>query len=251
MDSLKLGHPATRHRSILTVSSVVYVMVVPLDDVGTGTCFRFLVKHCDETPDSLGSNYTWNELGFVYHRTSSGSIVVLCLDLPKVMQDALKGLISMWRQIPPPTVVHSCITGEVIQLYDQSVWKFRCILRSVEKVTSCQHRRTSAAVDIDLLMQSRDSGLAKDEEPNFPFLHNIARHVIHSTETLEVAVGTVVLMAAKLEVVEACDHILSQHSLDLHRQTLSNLRARSQALEARLRNEISLVSLGPLAEEQC
>jgi hypothetical protein len=139
MDSFKLSHPVTRQRSLLSVGGVTYIMVGLVDNFGTGTCFRFLVKHCDVTPDHLGSNYVWDELGFVYHKTSSGSIAVLCLDLPKVVQDALKGLICAWRQIPPPTVVHSCITGEVVQLYDQSVWMFRGILRNVEKVTSYRH----------------------------------------------------------------------------------------------------------------
>jgi hypothetical protein len=94
-------------------------------------------------------------------------------------------------------------------------------------------------------MQSRDAGFLVEPnktEPDFPFLHNIARHIIHSTETLEVSIRTVIEMIAKFERIEASDQISSLHRLDLHRQTLSNLRARSQALEARLRNEISLVS---------
>jgi hypothetical protein len=89
--------------------------------------------------------------------------------------------------------------------------------------------------------QSRDAGFAK--EPNFPLLHDVARHVIHSTETLEVAISTVGQMAAIVKSVEPSSHYPSQHRLVLHRQTLSNLRARSQALDARLRNEIALVGV--------
>jgi hypothetical protein len=91
--------------------------------------------------------------------------------------------------------------------------------------------------------QSRDAGFTK--EPNFPLLHDVARHVIHSTETLEVAISTVSQMAAIVKSVEpsTSSHYPSQHRLVLHRQTLSNLRARSQALDARLRNEIALVGV--------
>jgi hypothetical protein len=96
------------------------------------------VKHCNKTHGQLGSDYVWYELGFVYHKTSSGKAVVLCLDLPMVTKNALEGLVRSWSQIPPPIVVHSCITGEAVRLYDQSVWCFRDILRNLEKVGSCQ-----------------------------------------------------------------------------------------------------------------
>lgn len=161
------------------------------------------------------------------------------------MQDSLQRLVSSWREIPPPIDVHSCIVGEVVQLYDQSVWTLRNIVRGLEKVISRPRQGISAVVDIDIPTQSRDAGFAK--EPNFPFLHDIARHVIHSTETLEVAISTVVQMAEKVKRVEASGQGLSQHRLDLHRQTLSNLHACSQALDVRLHNEISLVSHNRLA----
>lgn len=54
-------------------------------------------------------------------------------------------------------------------------------------------------------------------------------------------------MAANLKEVKESGRIPNQNQLELHQQTLSNLRARSQALEARLRNEISLVSYRQLA----
>jgi hypothetical protein len=81
-------------------------------------------------------------------------------------------------------------------------------------------------------------------QPNFPFLHDVARHIIHSTETLDVAINTLNNMA---EVIATPDVAISytsqrvQQDLAFHKQVLRNLHARSQALDARLRNEINLV----------
>jgi hypothetical protein len=49
-------------------------------------------------------------------------------------------------------------------------------------------------------------------------------------------------MIANIERIESSSQDLSHSRLDLYLQTLNNLHARSQALDARLRNEISLVS---------
>jgi hypothetical protein len=63
-------------------------------------------------------------------------MMVLYLDAPTVMQSALRRLNTSWREAPPATDVHSCIVGEVVQLYDQSVWTLRNIVRGLEKVMS-------------------------------------------------------------------------------------------------------------------
>lgn len=105
---------------------------LPIFDIGT--CFRFLVKQWNESPAPFQSDYVWYEMGFAYHRTSSGTMMVLCLDVPIVMQSALRHLITSWREAPSATVVHYCIVGEVVQLYDRSVWKLRDIIRGFEKV---------------------------------------------------------------------------------------------------------------------
>jgi hypothetical protein len=110
----------------------------------TDTYFRFLVKQLNDNPVALRSGYVWYEMGFVCHRTSSEKMMLLCLDVPTVLRDSLQRLISSWREIPPPIDVHSCIIGEIVQLYDHSVWTLRNTVRDFEKVISrpLEGRRT-------------------------------------------------------------------------------------------------------------
>lgn len=72
----------------------------------------------------------------------------------------------------------------------------------------------------------------------------MARHVIHSTETLIVAINTVNGMMEMAGVLNAATPVAShqtQQDLAFHKQVLQNLLARSHALDGRLRNEINLV----------
>ena len=85
-------------------------------------------------------------------------------------------------------------------------------------------------------------------------MHEIARHTIHSTETIEMAMETVATMTSEH------DHFAKSHqsaedgrsplssfertrkALTLQRTLLKCLHLRSRALDERLRNEINLVS---------
>lgn len=86
---------------------------------------------------------------------------------------------------------------------------------------------------------------------DYPFLHDFARHVIHSTETLGVALDTVdriIEQQQSLAVnlnhqacLEAKVPAQTHQTLHFQRQMLKNLRARSEANQLRLQNEINLV----------
>ena len=86
-------------------------------------------------------------------------------------------------------------------------------------------------------------------ETDFPRPHDIARHVIHSTETLEVALNTVGSMIQqgrhfkKGQTLQAGKGCFSQklHYMRFQLQLLQNLKARSEAVGLRLQNEINLV----------
>jgi hypothetical protein len=88
-------------------------------------------------------------------------------------------------------------------------------------------------------------------EPDFPFLHDLARHAIHSSETLDVAVDILTNMMRQHELLthtvnsngaaEATASRVKQH-LCFQAHMLRSLRSRSVAIEHRLRNEINLVS---------
>ena len=82
-------------------------------------------------------------------------------------------------------------------------------------------------------------------------LHETARHSIHSTETLEIAVECILAMCQQHSSLYKLDsskdrfheiiHTKTHQALQFQLQVLRSLKARSQANEARLRNEITLV----------
>jgi hypothetical protein len=86
--------------------------------------------------------------------------------------------------------------------------------------------------------------------PNYILMHEIARHILHSSETLAVAVETVSSIAAyrdsllnpgNQEISLASRNIQSE--LQYQASLLKCLQLRSQAVEARLKNEINLVHI--------
>lgn len=88
-------------------------------------------------------------------------------------------------------------------------------------------------------------------DTDYPFLHDFARHVIHSTETLGVALDTVNNMIQQHAVITekptrdmySSIRVSSPIRQYMHfqRQILVSLRARSEATQSRLQNEINLV----------
>jgi hypothetical protein len=88
-------------------------------------------------------------------------------------------------------------------------------------------------------------------EPDFPAFHDLARHAIHSSETLDVALHTLLNLSRQHERIgevigkkdeerRASWSKVQQH-IDFQIQMIRSLGARSRAVEARLKNEINLV----------
>ena len=82
-------------------------------------------------------------------------------------------------------------------------------------------------------------------------LHEMARHGIHSSETLEIAVECLLAMCEQhtslfslhspRDKLHEVTYTKIHQALQFRLQVLRSLKARSQANEARLRNEITLV----------
>ncbi|KAL9098649.1 MAG: hypothetical protein Q9163_005733 [Psora crenata] len=126
--------------------------------------------------------------------------------------------------------LHMLVIDELIELFGKSVWSLRDFVRGTEM------NRLGAV----------------QQEPNFPLLHDFARHTIHSSESLDVAIDTVAGILSQHEwfldagrsyigVDPTVARRTRQH-LRFQIQVMRSLRARSKANEARLRNEIDLVS---------
>lgn len=107
--------------------------------------------------------------------------------------------------------------------------------------------RSPKAQTVSSYSRSRESQPTAD----YPMLHETARHSIHSSETLEIAAECLLAMCqqhsllANLNSSKDKRHELTytktHQGLQFRLQVLRSLKARSQANEARLRNEITLV----------
>jgi hypothetical protein len=98
---------------------------------------------------------------------------------------------------------------------------------------------------------------SSNPNPDYARLHEIARHVTHSSETLEVAVGTVDSMLRQhkefleerpgkaSETATVCISKRTAKILEFQSQMLQNFKLRSQSNGERLQNEITLVSTSP------
>lgn len=101
-------------------------------------------------------------------------------------------------------------------------------------------------------VQARSSDPNLHYEHDFPRLHDIARHIIHANETLDVARDTAESMMHGHEMLNTEHPEVSRNDPRSFRQVewklyslskdLSALKARAVSLNERLQNEINLVS---------
>lgn len=156
---------------------------------------------------------------------------MICFDIPLTLHDRLQTLFlspSIIPQLSDMYSLHVLVIDEIIKLFDKSVWSLRDIVRVTEM------NRLGAV----------------QQEPNFPLLHDFARHTIHSSESLDVAIDTIAGILGQHEWFSDAgrsyvdvDPIVSRRTrqhLRFQIQMMQSLRARSKANEARLRNEIDL-----------
>lgn len=89
-----------------------------------------------------------------------------------------------------------------------------------------------------------------EEEVNFPRLHEVSRHCMHSTETLEVAYSTLKRMREQYErsACEAGHKTVMSDYFHFQEGSIESLGARSRSNEKRLANEINLVSCEDYAQ---
>ena len=191
-------------------------------------------------------------MGFFTRWTSDGEHVLLCFDTPLVLRDRLKTLFlppSVTTKLPDIYSPHLLVIDEIIKLFDRSVWSLRDVVRAT-KTVKLPRKATGKTKAANYNFQNRLRTV--QHEPNFPLLHDFARHTIHSSESLDVAIDTVAGILGQHEWFSDAgrayidvDPIISRHTkqhLSFQIQVMRSLRARSKANEARLRNEIDLVS---------
>ena len=96
------------------------------------TWYRFIIKKVD----SMGSTYSWSEMSF-YSTWTAGCTISICFDVPKASQMRLFQNLSASAQqldVTDAYASHGVILGEVLFMYDESIWGLRNGVRQIEKV---------------------------------------------------------------------------------------------------------------------
>ncbi|KAH7392015.1 hypothetical protein DE146DRAFT_661419, partial [Phaeosphaeria sp. MPI-PUGE-AT-0046c] len=177
-------------------------------------------------PQSVRHGWEWYEMGFFIYWTPSGSMTLLCFDLPAKSQLAIETMLC------PQETSHSCpyasfllVSDALLRLYDDSVWAIRNHISEWEATRS--------------------------QEADYFLLHEVARNGVHVNETLNVAVrsldatqqhhercrtGTASICSSN--ACERWDKVGSRFQFQL--RFLQDLLQRSNANNARIQNEITL-----------
>ncbi|KAI8627880.1 hypothetical protein F5Y19DRAFT_486500 [Xylariaceae sp. FL1651] len=190
-------------------------------DSALSTWAYFEIKHLDKM-----KNYHWLKLNvFIQWLPSPSQTIVLVFDTPLfIIQRIQTSMVSPTLTcLDDPFWFYTYLMDEVARLQELAVWGIRNQVRDVEK-------------------ERKPSGRP---QPNYRGLHDIARHAIHVSETLDVAIQTMKRMLARHEHLMDST-IRNDVSQEIHSQLqffesfISSLRCRSASNEKRMLNEIQL-----------
>ncbi|KAL8669047.1 MAG: hypothetical protein Q9168_006347 [Polycauliona sp. 1 TL-2023] len=139
-----------------------------------------------------------------------------------------------------PYSVFSIIVYDILMLYDVSVWSMRnhiCKWEAVCRYPNPVHEQAFTTADTKQDRQSK---------ADYPLLHEMARHMVHVSETLAVALHS--LQGLQVQQDEFAKRYLrggkskskAKNNFHFQAQLLQSLMARSESNKARLQNEINL-----------
>jgi hypothetical protein len=237
--------------NILTVCKETSKDSLPLM-FGSDTWVRVLVKAVSS--DAL--SYTWHEMTFC-SRWDPHTCLVLCIGVNPTFQHLLQQTLScLWSELLPsePFSLHVPLVQAILELQDSSVWSIRDVVRNIEKA-SIVWRYTF--IVLTLSVQGRSPLTLGFQD--FTMMHEMARHAIHSSETLSMLIETVKAMQQQIidlstthnrngsGRVEASRQI--RMNVDTQIRMLRGLLLRSQSNKERLQNEIALVRVHAFARQ--
>ncbi|KAJ5833460.1 hypothetical protein N7474_001771 [Penicillium riverlandense] len=188
---------------------------------GFNTWAYFEVKHL--TKDL---KYHWSTVRlFTRWLPSTNQTGILLFDSTEDIWNSL--LTPDLDRLKDPFWVYSCVLEEVSRLEERAVWNIRDQVRELEKAPP-------------------PSGWKP--QPNYRQLHDIARHSIHVTESLEVTVQNVEHIVRQHEIFvntwtdcqAETTHLEMSRRLAFFQSYIGSIRLRSVSNEKRLQNEIQL-----------
>lgn len=169
-------------------------------------------------------------------------------------QDISKPLVNPDPQkLNDPFWVYLDILHEVARLQEIAVWKIRDRVRKIEKQAEEDERKKQEEKRKDKEKGIQNKPLGERPEAEYRPLHDIARHAIHVTETLDVAVQNVdqIIRQHGVYMKTLRSQYASQSSqgtpfediysgLSSHQSHIESIRHRSISNQKRLQNEIQL-----------
>jgi hypothetical protein len=121
-----------------------------------GTFFRFLIKEAKQRKPTNARDvrkaefdYDWYKLGFFTDWQTSGKVITFCFGLPDMMKDSIvKAVRTNGMRIPlvDPFALHTVLIEEVVALFDQELWRWRDLVRKIEKVRVNSNRLSISAL---------------------------------------------------------------------------------------------------------
>ncbi|KAI1121220.1 hypothetical protein F5Y10DRAFT_256733 [Nemania abortiva] len=189
-------------------------------DQHTNTWAYFETKHLDG-----GDDYHWDKLNvFIRWNKSTHQTIVLSFDTPKTVVSRFKELLAT----PDPSTLkfpfwfYPHLLNELARLQERAVWAVRDKVRAVEKKPPPEGR----------------------PKPDYRHLHDVARHAIHVSETLDVAAQTIERILRRHKDLMGStpeDGQQAVHSeIQFFESFISSLRCRSASNDKRMANEIQL-----------
>ncbi|KAH6981644.1 hypothetical protein BKA56DRAFT_672449 [Ilyonectria sp. MPI-CAGE-AT-0026] len=206
---------------------------------------RFLIKFLREEHVQHDGDYKWLFLSFsvlwVKTKQDKASCILVCFDDSNIIKDQIVEACKTYclgNIKQTPFSVYDALLRAVVMQYDKALWLFREPVRKIEK------ERLQFASSI-LALRSQQVGPDNPVTKLYIEMHELSRHTIHMSETLQVAAKTV---KATLRYVDS--HPLPGQSkagvmntiagLQFSAGFLANLKLRADAFVDRLENEIRL-----------
>jgi hypothetical protein len=99
---------------------------------------RYQVKQMEQAIHPKKHTYVWYEMDFLALRSASGWTTVLCFDTPDRFRQRLFETLASSPQTPTEPDIYQLyiyLINQILNLYDESVWAIRDIVRDVEIVS--------------------------------------------------------------------------------------------------------------------
>ncbi|GAW16179.1 hypothetical protein ANO14919_056020 [Xylariales sp. No.14919] len=207
---------------------------------------KFLKKKGGEGGDDR-PDYGWMFLSFCaicfkHSDKKKDSHILVCFDHSSRIKDAIESAFEgyLWEVLTQNLLsVHEALLRHIIWEYDRALWLFRKPIRDIEN--GRDKFLNGLDTDDGLVVGNRTGVMTRYDD-----MHEYARHVVHSSETLQAASAVAMKMIDHFQMQSTSrrnddsgpDNILS--GLHFSSQFLMNLKLRADAFKERLDNEIQL-----------